>query len=121
MKRFYVFATVASFVVCCFLFAGCGMKKVETSQQAIEAAEKMTNDIKKADYLLVEARIFMKNRNFQGAIDVSQYVIHNLKNKSAEANDIIQKAYNAIAVETKMAEERARKEKEEAREKIAGR
>jgi len=110
MKRGWVFAIVASVMVCCFVFTGCGMKKVETSQQAIELAEKMPNDIKKADYLLVEARIFMKNRNFQAAIDVSQYVIHNLKNKSAEANDIIQKAYNAIAVETKMSEERAKKE-----------
>ncbi|MEA3488890.1 MAG: hypothetical protein U9R44_00905 [Candidatus Omnitrophota bacterium] len=101
MKRFLV----VLLVLCLFAgsaLVGCGPKKAATSQEAIKTAQAMDTKEKKTEYLMDQAEIFLKARNFQETINLAQYVLWNLDSGSSRAKDLLRTAKDAMAVQKEM-------------------
>lgn len=108
MKRLLVFAMILCLAVSVTL-AGCGPKKVETSQEAIRNTETMKTAEQKTDYLLKQANLFLKEKDFKEVIDISQYILWKIDGNSEEAKTIMRKAQDAMAVEAGKAAEELKK------------
>jgi len=81
---------------------GCGPKKAETSQEAIKNAQQMKTAPQKEKYLMQQAELFLKQKNFQEAINLSQYVLWNVDSASGEAKKMLRTAQDAMAVEVQL-------------------
>lgn len=102
MKRFLVIITVLCLVSAVAL-VGCGPKKVETSQEAIKTAQAMQTTEKQEKYLMAQAQLFFKEKNFQETINLTQYVLWNLDPASQEAKNLIRTSKDAMLVQAQMA------------------
>ncbi len=104
---------VVLIMVCClaasFTLVGCGAKKAATTQDAINTAEGMATVKEKTDYLVGQAKTFYSSKEFQGAIDIAQYVLRYLDKDSAAAKSILQKAQDDITALLKKKAEEAKK------------
>jgi hypothetical protein len=78
------------------LVAGCGPQKEGSAQEAIDAAKAMETVKEKTDYLIAQAKAFYNSKDFQGAIDIAQYILSYLDKDSSSAQDLIEKAKNAL-------------------------
>jgi len=108
MKRFLVSSVILCMAVSVAL-AGCGPKRAETSQEAIRNTETMKTPEQKTDYLLKQANLFLKEKDFKEVIDISQYVLWKIDGNSEEAKKIMRKAQDAMAVEAQKAAEELKK------------
>ncbi|MFC1479842.1 tetratricopeptide repeat protein [Candidatus Omnitrophota bacterium] len=106
MKRFLVCVIVIGLAAGLTL-NGCGPKKVGTSQEAIKVSQTMGSAEKKTNYLMAQAQAFFKSKDFQEAINLSQYVLWNLDSDSTEAKKMIRTAQDAMAVQAQMAKQKA--------------
>lgn len=95
-------------LVCAVSFAGC-TKKAASTQEAINTSEVMKTVQEKANYLISQAQAFYNSKEFQGAIELGQYVLSNLDQNSQAAKDLIEKAKTEI---TKAAQDAMNKAKE---------
>jgi len=91
MKRNLVLFAVVCLAVS-FATVGCGAKKAETSRAAIDEAKVMETTQEKVDYLVTQAKSFYNSDDFQGVIDIAQYILTYLDKDSAVAKDLITKA-----------------------------
>ena len=74
------------------VLVGCGPEKAESSSAAIQEAKTMQTQQEKVDYLVGQAKAFYSSKEFQGAVDVAQYVLTYLDKDSTQAKDILEKA-----------------------------
>ena len=101
MKRFLTMCIVVCLVAGVAL-VGCGPKKAETSQEAIKNAQTMKDAPQKEKYLMQQAELFLKQKNFQEAINLSQYVLWNVDANSQDAKTMLRKSQDAMAVEIQL-------------------
>ena len=94
MRRGILFLLVAG--VCFSMVAGCGPQKEGSPQAAIDTAKAMETVKEKTDYLIAQAKAFYNSKDFQGAIDIAQYILRYLDKDSQVAQDLIEKAKNAL-------------------------
>ena len=107
MKK--IFAVVISLVLLSgIILVGCGPKKEATSQDAIKSAQAMATVKEKVEYLMVQAQAFYNSEDFQGTIDVGQYIVNYLDKESQAAKNLIMKAKEALADEAQKAVDKVR-------------
>ncbi|MCK5306034.1 MAG: hypothetical protein KAJ66_02790 [Candidatus Omnitrophica bacterium] len=87
-------------VVCCFMFGlgiiGCSEKKVASSNEAIEASKSMETTGQKINYLIGQANTLYSSKEFQGAVDIAQYILRYVDKDSQEAKNLLEKAKEAL-------------------------
>ena len=103
MRRGILFLLVVG--VCFSLIAGCGPQKADSPQAAINTAKAMETVKEKTDYMIAQAKAFYNSKDFQGAIDIAQYILRYLDKDSTAAQDLIEKAKNALMEKAKAATE----------------
>ena len=96
-KGLYFF--VALSLVFGMSITGCGQKKAASSTQAIETANGMQTVEEKVNYLVGQAEVFYKSKEFQGVVDISQYVLQYLDKESPKAREMLAKAKDMLVSE----------------------
>jgi hypothetical protein len=81
------------------LAASCGTEpKAASSREAIQNAEDMQASVEeKSRYLIGQAKSMIASDQFQGAIDIAQYVLTVLDRDSQEAKAILERARQELA------------------------
>lgn len=90
---------LAVLMVLAIAAAGCGAKKAASSSAAIEQANTMQTVDAKVDYLVGQAKSFYSSKEFQGAVDIAQYVLRYLDSESTAAKDLIEKAKQQLTAQ----------------------
>jgi len=98
MKRSLITAIVIC-MVAGLAVTGCGTRKASTGKEAIKIAGTMDTKEKQEEYLEKQARMFFEDKEFQQAVEISQYVLTDLNEGSEGAKRLIAKAQNAMAVQ----------------------
>ena len=106
MKR-YLSIIAAMAVVFSLALSGCGQQKAESSGAAINEAKAMETTEQKVDYLIGQAKAFYNSKDFQGAVDIAQYVLRYLDKDNQAAKDLIEKARAQIEALAKSAAQEA--------------
>ncbi|NQT95320.1 MAG: hypothetical protein HQ572_02615 [Candidatus Omnitrophica bacterium] len=91
MRRALILLAVACLALS-FAASGCGAKKADSSRTAISEAKAMQTTQEKVDYLASQANAFYNSKEFQGAIDIAQYILRYLDKNSVAAKDLLEKA-----------------------------
>ena len=104
MKKIIVIVIALCLVVGLALISYYRPRKAATIQDAVKKAQTMNTAEKKTDYLLKQAQLFLDSKDFQGTIDLSQYVLRNVDANSKEAKTLVRKAQDAMTVQKQMAE-----------------
>ena len=96
---------IASFVlVCCivsFGLTGCAPQKAESPKVAITAAKAMETTQEQINYLMGQAKAFYNSKEFQGTVDIAQYVLRYLDKDSQAAKALLDKAKDALTAAAK--------------------
>lgn len=108
MKKNFILIMVLSLVFGLIL-TGCGAKKAESSREAISTAKTMETSEEKISYLVGQAKAFYNSKEFQGAVDIAQYLLRYVDKDSQAAKDLLQKAKDALTAQAKSAVEDAKK------------
>jgi hypothetical protein len=108
MKRILT-VTVLCITVTGLMIAGCGAKKADSSSQAINEAKAMQTTQEKVDYLVGQAKAFYNSKEFQGSIDIAQYILRYLDKDSQAAKDLIQKAKDQLTAQAQSMVDEAKK------------
>jgi len=95
------------------LLVGCGAKKAASSSEAIEISKSMQTVQQKVDYLIGQTQAFYNSKEFQKAIDITQYVLAYVDKNSTQAKSLLEKAKAELTA-------LARKKAEELKSKIGG-
>ena len=72
--------------------SGCGAKKEASSGAAIDYAKTLETTQQQVDYLVGQAKAFYNSKEFQGAVDIAQYILAYLDADNAQAEDLLNKA-----------------------------
>jgi len=107
MKNLIVLTLVVA-VSLSLTLTGCGAKKAESSKEAITQAKAMETTEEKAAYLISQAKAFYNSKEFQGSVDIAQYVLRYVDRDSEAARDLLDKAKDALAEEMKKAASEAK-------------
>ena len=91
------------------ILTGCGEKKVASSKEAIQTAKAMETTQEKVDYLIGQAKAFYNSKEFQGAVDITQYILRYLDKDSQAARDLLDKAKSQLTAAAKGAVEDVKK------------
>jgi hypothetical protein len=85
-------------LVCIISFSsiGCGPKKASSVQSAVKTAKTMQTVNEKVDYLISQAKAFYNSKDFQGTVDIAQYILSFLDSDSQAAKDLLAKAQQAV-------------------------
>jgi len=94
---------LACFIAMTFVLVGCGPQKEESSAAAITAAKAMETAQEKVNYLMGQAKAFYNSKDFQGTVDIAQYVLRYLDKDSQAAKTLLEKAKEALASAAKAA------------------
>lgn len=108
MKK-YLFAILIFILSLTLLLAGCGQNKAASSKEAIDTAKSMETVEQKADYLIKQAKASYNSKEFQEAVDISQYILRYVDKDSQEAKNLLEKAKEALAQAVKGAVEDVKK------------
>jgi hypothetical protein len=100
---------LAVILMCSLSLVGCGQKKAESSSAAIDIAKTMETAEQKAQYLVGQAKTFYNSKEFQGAVDIAQYILRYIDQDSQEAKALLDKAKTALESAAKSAMEDAKK------------
>ncbi len=107
MKRLGV-ALMVFFLAVSVTMAGC-TQKAASSREAIDTAKMMKTTQEQTKYLIAQGKAFINSDDFQGAIDVLQYVLTYLDKDSPEAKALLQKAKDDLAAQLKQKAEDVKK------------
>lgn len=108
MKRFLSLIPVILIAVC-LTISGCGDKKAPSSQDAIDTTKTMDTVKAKTDYMVAQAKAFYDSKDFQGAVDIAQYVLRYLDKDNPQAKALLQEAQAAITTQLKTQAEEVKK------------
>ena len=94
-------------VICVFTLSlgiiGCSQKEAVSSKEAIEASKSMETVEQKVSYLAGQAKTLYNSNEFQGAVDMAQYILKYLDEDSQEAKSLLEKAKEALAAKAQEA------------------
>jgi outer membrane murein-binding lipoprotein Lpp len=97
-----VFLVIAVIVISWLVISGCSQtQKASSSGEAISIADTMKTVEEKASYLVQQAQAFYNSKDFQQAIDVSQYILNKLDKNSQEAKSLLEKAKEQLQAAAK--------------------
>ena len=116
MKNMFSIIAVCTLVLG-LVFAGCGEKKAASSNEAIEASKSMETVQQKVDYLVGQAEVFYNSKEFQGTVDIAQYILRYLDKDSQEATSLLERAKQALVAK---AQEAVGTAAEDVKKKIEG-
>jgi gas vesicle protein len=105
-----VFSVIALFMACVMLLPGCGAGKAESSKAAIDNVKTMQTVQEKTDYLVSQAKAFYNSKDFQGAVDIAQYVLRYLDKDSQQAKNLLEEAKNKIQANAQALLDQAKKD-----------
>ena len=108
MSKLFI-VMLAGCLVVALTLAGCGEKKVASSNEAIQTAKSMETAQEKVDYLIGQAKAFYNSKEFQGAVDIAQYILRYVDKDSQAAKDLLEKAKNQLTAAAKGAVEDVKK------------
>jgi len=89
--------------------AGCGAQKAESGTAAIAATKTMQTIPEKTDYLVSQAKAFYNSKDFQGAVDIAQYILRYLDKDSTAAKDLLAKAKEQLTAQAQGMLDQAKK------------
>lgn len=95
MKRWIV--TALAVCVVPVLLVGCGAKKEESAQAAIQKSKEFESVEKQVDYLVDQAKKFYNSKEYTEAVNTAQHVLANLEKESEEAKAILEDAKEELA------------------------
>jgi uncharacterized lipoprotein YehR (DUF1307 family) len=109
MKTRFLAVVTALFMVAGFILVGCGTKveKAATFQEAVNNTNTMQTTEQKTDYLLGQAKAFLKAEDYDTAIELARYILESVSRKSMKARKLIDEAYGLKGDEWRV---KARKE-----------
>jgi hypothetical protein len=91
MKK--VFSLVLACAVCFLFLIGCSsIKKADSDSQAISIAKGMDTIQQQKDYLISQAKVFYKSKEFQQAVNIAQYILNNIDKEFQPAKDLAEEA-----------------------------
>ena len=96
-KRIVVLTSIC--LLASLVIIGCGTKKAESGKAAIDVSKGMATAEEKVDYLMAQAQAFYKSKEFQDAIDITQYVLRYLDRESVEAANLFKQAKKDLAAQ----------------------
>lgn len=97
-----VLLVIVVIVLSWLVISGCGQtQKASSSGEAISIANTMKTVEEKANYLVQQAQAFYNSKDFQQAIDVSQYVLSKLDKDSQAAKSLLEKAKEQLQAAAK--------------------
>lgn len=102
MRKILVFVVCLVCIVS-FSMVGCGPQKASSVQDAVRNAKEMQTVDEKINYLISQAKAFYNSKDFQGTVDIAQYILSFLDSDSQGAKDLLEKAKQAIASAAKAA------------------
>ena len=76
--------------------SGCGAKKEESSKAAIEKSKSLATVEEQVNYLESQANAFYKSKEYQEAINITQYVINNLDKEANDAKELLEKSTEGL-------------------------
>ncbi|MBN3039821.1 MAG: tetratricopeptide repeat protein [Candidatus Omnitrophica bacterium] len=100
MKRNYLLFLVIILITGIFL-SSCSPKKASSSNEAIDISKDIATAQEKADYLMGQAKAFYNSKQFQEAVDITQYVLRFVDTESQEAKDLLEKAKKELEAAAK--------------------
>ncbi|MDD5634463.1 MAG: hypothetical protein PHW46_04215 [Candidatus Omnitrophica bacterium] len=98
MRKFAMFAVVG-IIAASFVLTSCGPCRAANSQQAVEKSQTIKDPAKRAKYLIEQAQLFFKNRQFDEAILVAKQVLSEPSKYTQEATSLMLRAQDAIMVQ----------------------
>ena len=102
MKNSFFSMTILGLFISLVL-AGCAQEKATSSKEAMETAKSMETVEQKADYLIKQAKAFYNSKEFQQAVDITQYILRYVDKDSQEAKNLLEKAKEALVAKAKEA------------------
>ena len=96
MRKLAILA-LAFCLSCGLVLLGCTANKTASSNEAIEVSKTMQTVQQKVDYLVGQAKAFYGSKQFQEAVNISQYVLAYLDKNSLEAKNLLEKAKSELA------------------------
>ena len=102
MKKLFGVVAVSSMVLSLIL-TGCAQDKATSSKEAMQTAKSMETVDQKADYLIKQAKAFYNSKEFQQAVDITQYILRYVDKDSQEAKNLLEKAKEALVAKAKEA------------------
>ncbi len=91
-----------------FGLVGCGSEKASSPKAAIEHAKTLQTTVEQVNYLISQAQAYYNSKEFQGTVDLAQYVLSYLDSDSQAAKDLVTKAKEAITAAASAAAEAAK-------------
>lgn len=95
MKKGF-FSLIAAGFIFGFIFIGCGPQKAESSREAIDVAKAMETTQEQLSYLINQAKAFYNSEEFQGTIEIAQYIVRYVDSDSDEAKNLLERAREAL-------------------------
>ena len=96
MKNGLLLAAVA--IASLGVLAGCS-KQTASSSEAIQHAQTLKTPEQQADYLVSQAKTFLKLEDYQEAIKTTQYVLSSVDTHSQAATDLLGQAKAKLAAD----------------------
>ncbi|MDP8298506.1 MAG: hypothetical protein P9L88_01175 [Candidatus Tantalella remota] len=96
-------------IMAAFVTAGCGAQKAGSSTAAIDYSKTLATVQEKTTYLVGQAKSFYNSKDFQGSVDIAQYVLRYLDKDSAAAKSLLQKAQEGLTAQLKQKAEEVKK------------
>ncbi len=84
-----------------FMVTGCGAQKAGSSTAAIDYSKSLATVQEKTTYLVGQAKSFYNSKDFQGAVDIAQYVLRYLDKDSTAAKSLLQEAQEGLTAQLK--------------------
>jgi len=91
------------------VLTGCGPAKADSSRQAIANTKDMQTVQEKTDYLVAQAKAFYNSDDFQGSIDIAQYILTYLDRDSQAAKNLLVSAKEGLSAQMQKAAEDLKK------------
>lgn len=79
--------------------AGCGGRQSASSSDAIRNARTLTTPDRQADYLVAQARGFLRKKDYQEALKTLQYVLASVDMRSETAQQLLEETKTRLARE----------------------
>lgn len=108
MKKLFTLL-VAIFLGCSLILTGCGENKTGSSQEAIDYAKTLATVQEQTTYLVGQAKAFYNSKEFQNAVDTTQYVLRYLDKDNPQAEQLLAKAKESITAQLKLKAEETKK------------
>ena len=108
MNKFFTLLVVG-FVGLSLALSGCTVERTGSSGEAIDYAKTLANVQEQTNYLVGQAKAFYNSKDFQDAVETTQYVLKYLDKNNPQAEQLLTEAKEAITAQLKLKAEETKK------------